>query len=275
MASPFSDATDALDALEVIAFDEEFDPLAVNDEELNQDEMDDDNPYDIVDYPLIRNMPEGMRREAVFTPARQGSAQQAIMAMVHRNPARRPVLMGIVKLCEGGCPSTEVTAQVNAWQKHNRSVYSPMTLCRMLERAGALELEMPETADEQEDVDAGVAYLEITDSVDPIWHATEAGLEVYDLIMGGDPFRKIVFGEDVKYLEVYESVMDFVAEKPRSREEIENLVDTFDIVKKPRRFGGHFIDMLEQTDAIIWQDRAWNMTELGMRLLPEVKAARG
>ena len=44
---------------------------------------------------------------------------------------------------------------VEAAQASNRSVYAPMTLCRMLERAGALTLEMPEAAEPHEDMEEG------------------------------------------------------------------------------------------------------------------------
>ena len=56
------------DTLELLAFDDEFDPLAVDDSEIDQEWMDDENPYDTIDYPTMRNMPQSMQREAVYTP---------------------------------------------------------------------------------------------------------------------------------------------------------------------------------------------------------------
>lgn len=50
-------------------------------------------------------------------------------------------------------------------------------------------------------------------------------------------------------------------------------MDTFDEVKSPRRFGGHFIDMLERTDALEWSEHAWRLTDLGRAMLPSVEAA--
>lgn len=67
--------------------------------------------------------------------------------------------------------------------------------------------------------------------------------------------------------------MGFVNERPRSKDDIEQLVDAFEVVQSPRRFGGHFIDMLEKTDALCWKDRSWQLTDLGRRMLPEVEAA--
>lgn len=136
------------DTLELLAFDDEFDPLAVDDSEIDQEWMDDENPYDTIDYPTMRNMPETVHHDPVYSPARQGSATEALQALIVRNPNRRPVLLNIIGLCEGGCASSIISERVDEWQRDNWSVYAPMTLCRMLERAGALVLEMPEVTDE-------------------------------------------------------------------------------------------------------------------------------
>lgn len=258
---------------EVLGLDDEFDPLMADDLVIDQEDMDDDNPLDTVDYPTMRNMPQSMQRDAVYTPKRQGSIEAAVLELLDHNPARRPVLLSIMGLCRGGCVSSEVSMQVEALQEHNRSVYAPMTLCRMLERAGALELDMPEVAESREDVEAGVAYLEIKERVDPVWRTTDEGAALYEDLTQGAAFRDIVLDRDSRYLDVYRAVMEAVRERPRTKVEIEELVDTFDVVKSPRRFGGHFIDMLERTDALAWVDHAWNLTELGRNLLPTVEAA--
>ena len=143
----------------------------------------------------------------------------------------------------------------------------------MLDRAGALELEMPETSEEREDAGEGVEFLEIKERVDPVWRTTDAGREVFGQMTDGSAFRTMVFDRDAKYLEVYRAVMGFVNERPRSKDDIEQLVDAFEVVQSPRRFGGHFIDMLEKTDALCWKDRSWQLTDLGRRMLPEVEAA--
>lgn len=254
---------------DILDFDDEFDPLAVDDLDINQEDMDDDNPLDTVDYPTMRNMPEEMRKEGVYTPERQGGAQEAIKSLIDHNPGRRPVLLAIMQMCAGeGMPASKVTEEVNKLQADNLSVYSPMTLCRMLERAGGLALEMPDVHDVEEDVEEGVEYLEIKEHIDPIWHATEDGLAVCEEFSRAPVFHDIVLDRDSSYLEVYRAVMLALDERPRTKREIDDLVDTFEIVKKPRRFGGHFVDILERADAIEWKDRAWQLTEAGRELLP-------
>ena len=263
------------DTLDLLAFDDEFDPLAVDDSIIDQEWMDDENPYDTIDYPTMRNMPETVHRDPVYSPERQGSARAALQALIVRNPNRRPVLLNIIGFAEGGCASSVISERVEEWQRDNWSVYAPMTLCRMLERAGALTLEMPETAEEQENAEEGVSYLEIKETVDPIWHATADALELRAEYMGGAQFRAIVLESDEsRYAEVYERVMDALAEEPRKLAAIEELTDTMDITKSPRRFGQHFVDILEATDCILWGAGAWNLTDLGRAMLAELKARK-
>ena len=245
---------------DVLGLDDEFDPLMADDLEIDQEDMDDDNPLDTVDYPTMRNMPQSMQREAVYTPKRQGGVESAVLELLDHNPGRRPVLLSVAE-------------HVEAAQASNRSVYAPMTLCRMLERAGALTLEMPEAAEPHEDVEAGVAFLEIKERVDPVWRTTEEGSALYERLTQGSAFRDIVLDRDSRYVKVYRAVMRAVDERPCTKPEIEDLVDTFDEVKSPRRFGGHFIDMLERTDALEWSEHAWRLTDLGRAMLPAVEAA--
>lgn len=183
----------AEDTLQLLAFDDEFDPLAVDDSEIDQEWMDDENPYDTIDYPTMRNMPETVHHDPVYSPARQGSATEALQALIVRNPNRRPVLLNIIGLCENGCASSVISEKVDEWQRDNWSVYAPMTLCRMLERAGALVLEMPEVTDEHESVEEGVSYLEIRETVDPVWRSTPEALALREEYLAGKSFPRRSF----------------------------------------------------------------------------------
>ena len=255
--------------------DDEFDPLAADDFIIDQEDMDDDNPLDTVDYPTLRNMPASFDRKSVYTPERAGSVREAVSSLVDYNPGRRKVLLSIIDMCRDGLASSEIVKRVDAIQKDNLSVFSPMTLCRMLERAGALEFDMPEVAEEVEDIEQNVEYLEITSTPDPMWYATEEGLAAYDELTQGSEFRRIVFDKDARYLEVYRAVMEATKDMGLSKKQIEEIVDGFDIVQNPRRFGGHFIDMLERADALEWKDRAWHLSDFGRSMLNEMDAKMG
>lgn len=261
--------------LEVLAFDDEFDPLAVDDMDIDQEWMDDENPYDTVDFPTLRNMPETVHHEPVYSPERQGSATEALRALITRNPNRRPVLLNIVGLCEGGCASSVISEKVDEWQRDNRSVYAPMTFCRMLERAGALTLEMPATTEEQENVEEGITYLEIKETVDPIWHATDEALALREEYLAGTQFRQVVLeADEFRYAEVYEAIMTALADGGRTVKDVEEMVKAFPICQTPRRFGQHFIDVLEDTDCAAWGGTAWNLTDLGAKMLAELQAQK-
>lgn len=247
-------------------FEVDFDPLAVNDDEIDQDEIDDGNPYDIVDLPTVRNMPETLQRSGLFTPERQGGAKNALEALIDRNPARRDVLLSIIGACADGCPMLHVSKIVKRVQEDNGSVYSALALCRMLESAGGLILEKPNPAsncakDSQGEAPANQA------PADPIWRATPEALEVVKEFESGSQFWDIM-DRDSKYREVYKAVLRMVSESPKQVSEISELVDTFDIVHHPRRFGGHFVDLLEKSGAIVWQNSAWTLSDMGRRVLP-------
>ena len=273
MAYPNRSSAGVLDTIALDAFDDEFDPLAVDETIIDQEWMDDENPYDTIDYPTMRNMPEAAHHDPVYSPQRQGSAAEALRALITQNPNRRPVLLNIVGLCEGGCASSVISQRVDEWQRDNWSVYAPMTLCRMLERAGALVLEMPETCEAAESAEEGVAYLEIKETVDPVWYATEEALALRAEYRAGTAFRQLVLeGEEARYAEVYAAVMGAIVERPRRVGEIEDLVLGFPAAQSPKRYGQHFLDVLERTDCIIWGDKAWNITELGRVMLAELTA---
>lgn len=249
---------------------DDFDPLATDDTEIDQQDMDDDNPLDTVDFPTVRNMPESMQRSGIYTPQRQGGAHEALHALMNHNPARRPVMLAILNFCSDGAKASELSEYVDAMQKDNRSVYAPMTLARMLERAGGLTLDMPETTEQHEDAEEGVEYLEIKEWIDPVWTTTDAGKAVFEELSQGAEFRDIVLNRDAKYLEVYRAVMTALQDKPCAKSEIDSLVDGFEICAEPRRFGGHFIDILERVDAITWKDGAWTLSNLGKKMIQEL-----
>ena len=254
--------------------DEEFDPLEVNDDEINQEEMDDDNPYDIIDFPTIRNTPDALlAKESIFTPDRQGSARQALLALIDHNPARRAVIVGILGACAQGVHASELRSIVEEKQTFNKSVYTSGMYCRMLERAGGLTVEIPEIAEEHEVVEDGVVYMEIKEKVNPVWTTTEEGMDVYREMTNGMRCRNMVFQRDAKYYDVYLDVLEFIDQQPRSRQEIDDLVEGYEICQSPKRYGGHFIDMLEQTDAIVWENDAWNITKDGLSMLNEMREA--
>lgn len=249
--------------------DDEFDPLADEEEKLRpENEIDDEDMSDIVDIPLIPNMPEGVVRKGVYDKDSYDDPREALLSLFEKNPGRRPIYLQIIEMCEGGKASSEIVKAVDALQADNYSVYAPITLCRTLEKAGALSVDEPQTAIVQEDDDA--EYLEITEQVDPVWTSTELGLEVLRDEREGRAIKELLEHDRV-YISIYERVLAFVDEAPRTKKEIDDIVDHDPLVQKPRRFSNHFIELLEKTDGLIWKNNTWNITELGKQTLEELK----
>lgn len=249
-----------------LEFDDEFDPLAEEEELFLDSEMiDDDNPNDIEEMPIIPNMPEGIVEKGVFLASNYDDPRDAMRALFEKNPGRRPVYLSIIDMCKNGKPASQIAHDVDEIQKDNYSVYSPMTLCRALERAGALTVDIPESAEEAQGED-GVEYLEIKEEIDPIWTSTPEGLDILAQEQEGRAIRELLEKDGV-YLEIYKRVLEFCNEKPRTKKEIDNIVDHDPLVQKPRRYSNHFIELLERTDALVWKNETWTITEIGKQTL--------
>lgn len=247
---------------------DEFDPLAEEEGAIVSTEDDDDGFGGLVDVPLVPNMPDDLVRKGVYDASSYDDPSGALRILFEKNPGRRPIYLQIIEMCEDGKPSREITQEVDRLQADNQSVYAPMTLCRTLERAGALSVEIPDSAVAQEA--EGAEYLEITDHVDPVWTATEVGLEILAKEREGYAVKELL-DFDKKYSEIYERVLAFINEAPRTKSEIDQIVDNDPLVQSPRRYSNHFIEHLERTDALIWKNNTWNITELGKKTLGELQ----
>lgn len=251
--------------------EEEFDPLAEDFSLAQEDaEAQDDG---IVDLPIVPEMPEALRGRSVFDRARFESAQQAIEELLRRNPGRAPVFLAIIEACCDTRTTSEVAQVVEHAQAENRSVYTPLSLCTILERAGALTSEVPESAEEVVEQDGDIEYLEIREAPEARWTATDDGLTVLAEHREGAALRELLRSpSELSYRPIYERVLSFCAERPRAKCDIDALIDDDPLVQSPRRYSNHFIELLESREALAWHDGGWNATELGRRYLDEIAA---
>ena len=242
--------------------EDEFDPLA--------DDVVADDDEEILDVPQVTEMPEEGRKPSVFAKERFATPHDAIEELFKRNPGRKPVFLSIIEFCTEPRTTTEVGELVASAQEHNRSVYSPMTLCSILERSGALTSEVPETADEVVE-DNGVEYLEIKEAPDAVWTSTDAALEVLASHREGSALRTLLKVEEPQYRTIYERLLRFCAEEPRKKPAIDAIIDDDPLVQNPRRYSNHFIELLESREAMEWRN-GWALTEIGERYLQELDA---
>ncbi len=263
-----------------------FDPLSEDFEPAEAAEED-----GIVDLPVMAEMPSDFKPKSVFDKERFASAQDAIEELLTRNPGRKPVLLQIIEFCCEERTSQEVAELVEQAQAENRSVYTPQSLCSILERAGALtgraeeasqdgqaegepEADAPAEQDgapeqdgaEQPEVEAREAIAQPT----MYWLATDDGLTVVASHKEGHALEELLASEsESPYVEIYERVLAFCAAEPRKKPQIDALVDDDPLVQNPRRYSNHFIELLENREALSWHDGGWNATELGRRYLKE------
>jgi hypothetical protein len=296
-----------------------FDPLADDFEPAQEGE--DPDADGIVDLPVMTEMPEEMKVKSVFDKTRFDSARDAIEELLRRNPGRKPVFLQIIEFCCDERSSDEVAALVEGAQAENRSVYTPQSLCSILERAGALvgrsevpadpQAEPAQPADEgapivselaaagtpvtapaasepaaaSTSVSAPAPAVALEPAGDPgaqpevdvrevapeptmYWTATDDGLTVLASHREGLALEELLASEtESVYLPVYERVLAFCAQKPRPKPQIDAIVDDDPLVQKPRRYSNHFIELLENREALSWHDGGWNATELGRRYL--------
>ena len=242
--------------------EDEFDPLA--------DDVVADDDEEILDVPQVTEMPEEGRKPSVFAKERFATPHDAIEELFKRNPGRKPVFLSIIEFCTEPRTTTEVGELVASAQEHNRSVYSPMTLCSILERSGALTSEVPETADEVVE-DNGVEYLEIKEAPDAVWTSTDAALEVLASHREGSALRTLLEVEEPQYRTIYERLLRFCAEEPRKKPAIDAIIDDDPLVQNPRRYSNHFLELLESREAMEWRN-GWALTEIGERYLQELDA---
>lgn len=283
-----------------------FDPLAF----IEGDEEDDPELAGLVtDDSLLLPQPYGEaaarhKRSAVFTPEAAGSAEEAVVSLALTNTGRRPVLLGILEWARNGIGAEELFEKIEEAETFNKSVFAPVSYCRMLERAGALVAEVPEaegaesaaapvgeTAEDgakeasgaawaagvagaaAADAEEAVTYLSIEGDSAPRWRTTEAGLAALARLSDGERFRARVLEEDARYAEVYRAVMEVMSGEGADREALCALAETYPVTRQPRKMGSYFIDVLESVDAACWADGLWALTPLGERLLPEMQSA--
>ena len=256
-------------------------------EGIDEDDWEDDDRLILPD-PIPPTEEPRPKQAAVFSPERAGSVENAVAELVKTNAARRHILLSIIDWAREGIKAQELFDRIAVEHADNLSVYEPVSYCRMLERAGALEFVRPDSGaqgcntgetdgpDEQNspcaDADDEIGFMSIEEGDDPLWRSTEGGLSALEQLTRGDEWREKVLGEDAVYAEVYLAVMQLLHEGGKAKAQICDVAEAFDVTRSPRKWGAYFIDVLEATSAIRWTNSEWVLTDLGEELLDELAA---
>lgn len=254
--------------------EEPYNPLEFIEGEDDEDWHDDDGHL-LPD--MLPPVEIGNRRHlAVYSPETTGSVFEALRNLVTVNAGRRTILLSIIEWAREGKQASALFRMIEDAQKNNLSIYEPISYCRMLERAGALRLELEDIPEgealqeSEEELAEKRGYLMIENDIDPIWRSSDEGLAAFEKLTQGNEWREKLFGEDSVYSEVYLAIMNFMLDEDRPKQEIVDLAETFEVTKLPLKYGMYFIDVLEATDAICWTGEAWGLSALGAKLLPEL-----
>ena len=254
-------------------------------EGIDEDDWEDDDRLILPD-PIPPTEEPRPKQAAVFSPERAGSVENAVAELVKTNAARRHILLSIIDWAREGIAAQELFGKIAVEHADNLSVYEPVSYCRMLERAGALEFVRPDSGaqdsnasentdvNEQESPSAGadneINFMSIEEGGDPLWRSTEGGLLAFEQLTRGDEWREKILGEDAIYAEVYLAVMQLLHEGSKTKTQICDIAEAFDVTRSPRKWGAYFIDVLEATSAIRWTNSEWVLTDLGEELLDEL-----
>ena len=187
-----------------------------------------------------------------------------------RMKTRRRVLLAVLRACREPQAPEAVTELVAGMQARAVSVYDGPALCKLLERAGALEQRRSEAPQEGATVvEDGVEYLTAAEPPVVRWVTTEAGAQVLSEDRPTDRFHAKLATEP-QYAPVYLAVLEACADGDgRTAKQLGELVDKDPLLQKPRMFAAHFFGVLGECDCLTW-DGTWKTTELGLSVMEEL-----
>lgn len=204
--------------------------------------------------------------------------EERLAHLLDEMPARRPVLLAVLRRCVEPCTVDEIDAYVSELQAADRSVYGAASLCTLLEEAGGLELVTEDgtpfeelSSEPQTVVVDGVAYLEPRPVPERFWRTTDAGAAI---AAQDDPDARLheLLDEEPQYAPIYERVLTMCLEDGGATTKVlADAVDKDPLVQEPRRWVQYFLKRLEDCEALVWGE-AWSTTELGERALEELAA---
>lgn len=246
--------------VDAFVIDDDFDPLA--DLSLDDGERDDAE----ADY--LPPIPDADK--SVVPPVVPLSPAERIEKLLAGIPGQQFRLLHAVAFCTESKTMDEAVADLDAAYPTTTSVYSSAQVVQLLERDGALERIVDESAEDA----AGAAvpaedegdFISVTPAAPCRYRATRAGLDAIAAHVNESlVVEKIV--EDERYLPIFQRVLEMTArEGGCPTKELDQAVDGDPLCQEPRRFCGFFRGKLEETGAIEWRD-SWTITELGRNVL--------
>ena len=246
--------------VDAFVIDDDFDPLA--DLSLDDGERDDAE----ADY--LPPIPDADK--SVVPPVVPLSPAERIEKLLAGIPGQQFRLLHAVAFCTEPKTMDEAVADLDAAYPTTTSVYSSAQVVQLLERDGALERIVDESAEDAAGATVPAEdegdFISVTPAAPCRYRATRAGLDAIAAHVNESlVVEKIV--EDERYLPIFQRVLEMTArEGGCPTKELDQAVDGDPLCQEPRRFCGFFRGKLEETGAIEWRD-AWTITDLGRSVL--------
>lgn len=253
-----------------------FNPLEdfdfADDEDIDEDGivagMLDEGPYGL---PSVENA----RKFALTAFDNAESAAERIDALFNQMPTLDRMLVKILGLGLKPIANEDMNERVAELQKSHHAIYSPLTMCNLLERAGAL-IQCDENGTSLEDFEQeplritedGVEYWQVAPAPPLYWTVTPEGRERFEAY---NPAQMIaeVFDAEPEYRKFFLTTLNVCAQPGGAgMKVVDDLISDAPELQKPRRYAMYFIDKLEKAGALEWGD-TWKTTEAGNKYLAE------
>ena len=201
---------------------------------------------------------------------------------VTRNPLQRELFYKVLSFCQESKPLREIEQMVMALPGFERTSANAYHFIAVMENAGGLErFELDDEGDVVDDArKAGLTEDEIDDLVaEYAFMTTPAGQAVVEQ---HTPRARIIelLGLVPERRDTYIELMDFLAEEPRTYNEVTQLLDGRDVLWHLDSKGNPelmqpsvFLDKLHDAAAIEWQ-QGWQLSEEGRAYLDELKSVQ-
>ena len=208
---------------------------------------------------LVTEVPTAPEPEA--TP--EVPAAERIAKLFAEMIRQKALLVAVIDFCRDERTAAQIDEMLAPLQEFRRSVYTPSTIRRLLERAGALDYFSHDEAPEEQVDENG--NLVVPEKPDPTWLSTADGLEY---IEAQDPFSELVRAIEpyAEHIEVFRRILEACNEEGTSISAIERGVAELGILAGGKLQAGFFVGKLEDFEAIEWRG-SWITTELGLQYL--------
>ena len=206
------------------------------------------------------------------------TATERIDTLFNQMPTLERMLIDMLELSRSPIASADMDAQVREMQKYHHSIYSPLTLCSLLERAGAIfksdadgnSLEDLEQEPLRVEID-GVEYWRVASAPEVFWSISPEGLERYEAYKPAEMIKE-VFAAEPEYRRFFLTALRTCATPGGvNLKVVDDLLVDEPELQKPRRYAMYFIDKLEKAGALKWGD-TWSATEAGLEFLANLDA---